>query len=208
MKITAISTQIRNKNRVNISIDGKYRLSLDIFQVGEMGLRIGKEYNESELLLLEAESQFGRLYGRALDYCLVRTRSEREMRDYLYRKTRPNIGKTGELRPGISPEVATRVINRLQEKGYIDDRKFAYFWVENRSLSKGISRRKLVVELRAKGVDNIIIEEVLGQTERNDNEEILKIISKKRLRYPDDKKLTMYLLRLGFRYDDIKSALK
>ena len=43
MKITDISLQARDKNRVNVSVDGKYRFSLDIFQVGELALFIPLE---------------------------------------------------------------------------------------------------------------------------------------------------------------------
>ena len=207
MKITAITVQTRDKNRVNVSVDGKYRFSLGISQVGDIGLKIGHEYDEAELLAFESESQFGKLYGRSLEYCLMRPRSAREVRNYLYRKTRPTRGKTGELRPGIPPEITTRVLEHLTDKSHIDDQKFAHFWVENRSLVKGVSRRKLVAELRSKGIDNTIIEQALTETGRNDALEIQKIITKKRARYPDEQKLMMYLARLGFGYDDIKKAL-
>ena len=52
MKITNISLQARDKNRVNISVDGKYRFSLDVFQVGELGIKIGREYTDEELTAL------------------------------------------------------------------------------------------------------------------------------------------------------------
>lgn len=55
MKITDISLQTRDKNRVNISVDGKYRFSLDVFQVGELGIKIGREYTDEELTALEDE---------------------------------------------------------------------------------------------------------------------------------------------------------
>lgn len=212
MKITDISTQAKNKDRVNISVDGKYRFSLDIFQVGELGLRVGKEYSEDELIELETESQFGKLYSRALEYCLMRPHSAREVRDYLWRKTRSTkykSRKTGELKdkPGVSQEVADRVFNRLVEKGYIDDEKFARFWLENRNLTKGSSQRKLVAELRSKGVDSNIIEQQLAETGRDDSSELQKIIAKKQSRYPDEQKFIQYLARQGFSYDDIKQAL-
>ena len=66
MKITDISLQTRDKNRVNVSVDGKYRFSLDVFQVGELGVKIGREYTEAELASLEEDSQFGKLYSRAI----------------------------------------------------------------------------------------------------------------------------------------------
>lgn len=208
MKISSISAQARDKNRVNISVDGKYRFSLDIYQLSDLNIKVGKEYSESELVVLEQESQFGKLYGRALEYCLMRPHSSREVRDYLYRKTRPTRDKNGEIRAGIAPEITLRVFERLVEKKYIDDNKFAHYWVENRSISKGVSKRKLSAELRAKGIDNSIIENELSLTERNDSSELQKIIIKKRSHYPDDQKLMAYLARLGFNYDDIKQALK
>lgn len=212
MKITDISLQARDKNRVNISVDGKYRFSLDVFQVGELGVKIGKEYTDDELTALETESQYGKLYMRALEYTMLRPHSAREIRDYLWRKTRETKyrdKKTGELKSkaGVSQALTDRVFERLTEKGYIDDEKFARYWVENRNQTKGTSQRKLAAELQAKGVDRSIIERHLAETERNDSDELAKIIAKKRRQYPDDQKFMQYLARQGFRYDDIKTAL-
>jgi len=212
MKITDISLQVRDKNRVNISVDGKYRFSLDVYQIGDLGIKLGKEYSDEELAALETESQFGKLYARTLEYCLMRPHSAKEVRDYLYKKTRTTklrSKKTGEFydKPGVSPEVIQRVFDRLVDKGYIDDEKFTRYWVENRSLTKGVSKRKLMAELRSKGVESSIIEKFLAESERSDDDEIKKIIAKKRSRYPDEQKLMQYLARQGFSYDDIKAAL-
>jgi regulatory protein len=211
MQITAITAQQKDKNRINVMVDGKYRFSLDIFQYADLGIKVGREYTEEELVELETESQFGKVYARALEYCLMRPHSAKEMRDYLYRKTRDVMTKTktGELkiRPGVSATITQRVFDRLVEKKYIDDEKFARFWVENRNLRKGSSKRKLQAELRAKGVEGGIIERLLVDSERRDENEIMKIIAKKRSRYPDDQKLMQYLARQGFSYDDIKQAL-
>jgi len=207
MKVTSISVQVRDKNRVNVSVDGKYRLSLDMYQLVELGMKIGKEYTEEEMVALEEESQFGKLYTRALEYCLMRPHSQRELRDYLYRKTRDTLSKTGQVRKGVSVQLTQRVFDRLLEKGYIDDEKFAAFWIENRNLRKGSSKRKLSAELSAKGVERSIIERLLTETDRDDKTELQKIIGKKRARYDDEQKFMSYLARQGFSYDDIKSAL-
>ncbi len=212
MKITAINSQQRDPNRVNVIVEGKYRFSLDIFQVGDLGIKVGKEYSEKELLELETESKFGKLYARTLEYCLMRPHSSREVRDYLYRKTRTTKTrnrKTGEIseKEGVSEQVTIRVFDRLVEKGYIDDEKFARFWVENRNQRKGTSMRKLQAELMIKGVEKSIIEKCLGESSRTNAGELQKIIVKKRGKYPDEQKLIQYLARQGFSYDDIKSAL-
>lgn len=212
MKVTGLTTQQKDPNRINVMVDGKFRFSLDIFQVADLGIRVGKEYDEKELVELETESQFGKLYGRALEYSLMRPHSSREVRDYLYRKTlskKYKSRRTGELkeRPGVSKAVTERVFARLVEKGYVDDEKFARFWVENRNQRKGISSRKLRAELAAKGVASDIVERQLAAGGRSDNDELQKIIAKKKRQYPDEQKFMQYLARQGFSYDDIKNAL-
>ncbi len=223
MKITNISVQAKNPDRVNVSVDGKYLFSLDIFQVSELGVKQGKEYNEQELADLQVESRFGKLYARALEYVMMRPHSAREVKDYLFRKTfsrkRPISSSYAKPKtqnpkafeyvetPGYSIALTERVFSRLAEKHYIDDEKFARFWVENRNRTKGSSLRKITAELRAKGVAGDIIDEVVSQTDRTDESELGKVIAKKRARYPDEQKFMSYLARQGFSYDDIKSAL-
>jgi regulatory protein len=207
VKITSISVQQRDKNRVNVSVDGKYRFSLDFSQLTELGVRVGNEYSETELADLENESQFGKLYMRALEYSLMRPHSQYELSQYLYRKTRDTLTKTGSIRKGVSKALTERVYDRIIEKGYVNDESFARYWVDNRQLRKGISRRKLQAELASKGVDRSIVESLLLQTERSDEDEIQKIIEKKASRYNDEQKLIAYLARQGFSYDDIKQAI-
>lgn len=198
---------------MNISVDGSFLFSLDISQVGELGIKNGNEYTEEELASLMDESQFGKLYGRALEYSFLRPHSAREMRDYLWKKTRETAyrsRKTGEIkkRPGVNQEIADRVYARLEEKGHIDDERFAKWWVENRNLSKGASKRKLRSELQAKGIPSSIIDATLNVSVRSDEDEIQKIIAKKRSKYTDDQKLMQYLARQGFSYDTITAALR
>ena len=119
MKITSITAQKRNKNRVNISVDGEYKFSLDTYQIVDLGIKVGRQYSQTELILLEQESQFGKVYGRALEYCLMRPHSAREVQNYLYKKTRPKIVKTGESKVGVAPEITKRVFDRLVEKNML-----------------------------------------------------------------------------------------
>lgn len=211
-KITSISIQAKNQGRVNVSVDGVYRFSLDLFQVTELGLKVGKQFSEADIAALEQESTFGKLYARSLEYCLMRPHSAKEMRDYLWRKTRDSKYKTrqGEIkdRAGVSTEITNRVFDRLLSKGYIDDAKFARFWVENRSQRKGTSFRKLEAELRAKGIEGGVIREAMQQTSRDEKSELDKMIEKKASKYPDKQKLMAYLVRQGFSYDDVKTALE
>lgn len=211
-EISALTAQQKDPNRINVMVDGKYRFSLDISQVVSLGVKIGRDYSEKELAEIEGESQFGKLYARALEYCLIRPHSAREVKDYLWRKTRATkykSRKTGEIkeREGVAPELADRVYEKLLDKGYVNDDNFARYWVENRNITKGTSKRKLEAELRAKGVASDTISKHLIATMRSDDDELQKIIAKKRRRYADDQKFMQYLARQGFGYDDIKRAL-
>jgi regulatory protein len=212
MRITDISIQLKNPDRVNVSVDGKYRFSLDIYQVSELGIKRGQEYSEDDITLFETESQFGKLYGRALEYCLMRPHSAREVRDYLWKKTRPSRIRLKEggfmEKPGVPKELTERVFDRLQDKGYIDDERFTRFWVENRNQRKGVSQRKLVQELRGKGVEQSVIDDVMTNSSRSDETELRKVIEKKASRYSDRQKFMQYLVRQGFSYDDVKTALE
>lgn len=211
--ITDIKQAVKNPNRANIFVNGKYRFSLDIFQLTDLGVKIGEIFDEKEIQNLEQQSEFGKLYALALNYCLMRPHSEREIRDYLMKKTlskKLRNKKTGEFyeKSGVSKLSVEQVLARLKEKKYIDDEKFARFWLENRNQRKGSSLKKLRAELLQKGASGVIIEQVFAETSRNDSEEIRKIIDKKAKRYPDQQKLVAYLARQGFSFDEINRALK
>ena len=202
-QITSITHQIKNPNRVNIFIDGKYSFSLDISQLVDFKLKVGQNLDQSKLDDLKHASDFGKLYQRTLEWVLTRPRSVQETRDYLRRKqfekSRPNTR---------SDKLSAEILERLISKGYLDDEKFAKFWVENRFTKKGVSKKRLELELRKKGISSQIITQVLIETNRNDTAEITKIITKKRAKYASDpQKLIQYLVRQGFDYESAKTAV-
>ncbi|UTX51462.1 RecX family transcriptional regulator [Candidatus Saccharibacteria bacterium TM7i] len=207
MRVTNLKPQQRDKNRVNVYLDGVYSFSLDLAQVLELGIRINADYSEDEITHIRAESEFGKLYTRTLEYSLMRPRSVYEVEQYLYRKMRPSRTKTGEMRPGYSKQASERVLDRILERGYVDDAKFAMYWVENRRLKKGASERLLRSELSAKGVASSIIDVTLADSPRSERDELRKVIERKSARYSDRQKLIQYLVRQGFSYSDVVDEL-
>lgn len=189
LTITELKQGVKNPNRVNVFVNSEFAFSLDIKQVVDLGVKVGLEIPEEKLAELKKASEFGRLYQRALEWVLVRPRSEKELKDYLFRK---------------KAEESDKIIDLLIKKGYVDDRKFAEYYVENRFVKKGISQKRLRMELAKKGISKEIIDEVVFG--RDDNEEIDKIIAKKRSKY-DDEKLISYLCRQGFSYQLAQSRV-
>ncbi len=195
MNITAIKPAVKTRGSFNIFVDGKYSFSLDEQQLLDAKLKNNQEIRGEQLELLKKESDYGKKYARVLELIMRRSRSEKEIIDYAWRKK-------------WEPEEIRRIIERLKAKGYQDDEKFARSWVRSRAVLKHISARKLTLELRQKGIASEIIEKTLRQSEEYDEQRaLLQLVSKKRARYDDTRKFTAYLLRQGFRYDDIKQAL-
>jgi regulatory protein len=71
-------------------------------------------------------------------------------------------------RRGIAEETANQVLSRLSEVGLIDDAAFAVAWVSSRHTGRGLARRALGQELRARGVAEPLVAAALGglDTER------------------------------------------
>lgn len=60
-------------------------------------------------------------------------------------------------------EVAEEVLDRMTEVGLVDDEKYAEALVRSQQASRGLSKRGLEHELRTKGVDREIADDVLAQ---------------------------------------------
>ncbi len=196
-KITALKQGVKNPDRVNVFVDDKFSFSLDVSQVVDFGIKVGMEVSDADVFEFKKASEFGKLYQRTLEWVLVRPRSIRETSDYLYKKI---------FEKKLDKNYIDRIIEKLEDKKYLDDYKFAEYYVENRFLKKGISLKRLKMELMKKGVSKDVIEEVLAGSSRDEKEEILKVISKKRKKY-DDEKLTVYLCRQGFPYDLVRELV-
>lgn len=222
LKVTKIAQQVKRHDRYSIYINEKYSFSLHEYQLATAGLKIGKVLSENELKEFANESQFGKAYERALNYVMIRPRSEKEIIDYLtrtflYPRPKMHIDTSGQrhIIPRTVDKEATsrvieRVMDRLREKHYLDNASFAKAWVASRQFNKKSSKRKLEQELRVKGISSDIIATVLQNPDIDEKENLQAIITKKRrmLKYHDVTKLMQYLARQGFSYDDIKEALK
>lgn len=197
-KITDLKQGVRNPDRVNVFVDGKFSFSLDISQVVDFGIKVGREVSSEDLAEFKKASEFGKLYQRALEWVLSRPHSKKELYDYLYKKI---------YEKKLDKNYINKIIEKLEDKNYINDEKFAEWYAENRFLKKGISLKRLKMELLKKGISKEIIEEVLADSGRNDEEELKKMIAKKRSKY-DDEKLTAYLCRQGFSYDLVRELVR
>jgi len=116
-KITALRFQKRNKDRVNVYIDGQFAFGLAAIEAAR--LQVGQTLSDDDVARLRVRDEVERAYERALNFLSYRPRSEAEVRRNLYKKD-------------VEDEVVEVVVERLTRAGLVDDREFARYWVENR----------------------------------------------------------------------------
>src|SRR3712207_6478278 len=69
---------------------------------------------------------------------------------------------------GVPEEAASAVLDRFTEVGLIDDAAFASAWVSSRQSGRGLARRALASELRAKGVDGEVAAAAIAEVDPQD----------------------------------------
>lgn len=142
------------------------------------------------------------LYQQLLEFSLrfvsFRPRSEKEIRDFLKKK----VNKSGTRNVAVLEDVVTR----LRVLGYVDDAKFASWWVEQRGLHKPKGARLIADELKAKGIS-------LEVNTHDDVALAKQAIAKKLFRWQklpkleQKKKLYGFLGRRGFDGDTIHRVI-
>ncbi|UCF60328.1 MAG: RecX family transcriptional regulator [Anaerolineaceae bacterium] len=194
--ITALKTQSKNRDRVNVFLDGTYQFSIS-WALAE-GLRIGETYSEQQIGELKQRDQEEVNYRRALRLISRRPRSEYELRNYFKQRQVPI-------------EVQDNVLDRLREVDLVDDSVFARTWVENRLTFRPRSSLMLRDELRKKGVPRDAIEAAL---EDYDDERAAHLAAQKAARRWSDsdwdefqRRVGAYLTRRGFVYSLISPVV-
>jgi regulatory protein len=82
----------------------------------------------------------------------------------------------------VPAEVASRVLDRFEDVGLVDDAAFAAEWVRSRQVSRGLSRIALAHELRRKGVEPEIVRESVDAIDVHEEWAAARALVEKRLR--------------------------
>ena len=195
-KITAITAQKRDPNRVNVYLDGEFAFGLA--RITAAWLKVGEELEEDKIRKLQADDAKEHAIQQALLFLSYRARSESEIRTNLRKHEIPE-------------DVIEQTIERLRQDGLANDGQFAKAWIENRSTFRPRSRRMLAMELRQKGLDD----ETASIALENIDDEALayEAASKKIKRFREldwkeyRKKLAEFLARRGFSYSVISPVV-
>lgn len=162
---------------------------------------------------------FEKFYNKALEFLSYRTRSEKEVRDRLQLKIQKSKLKSSAQNSKLETDdmgpLIENIIAKLKEKKFINDEEFAKGWIESRLRFKPRSARLIKMELKQKGIDPEIINN-LELTIDNDLESAKKLVEKKMGRSRNKfgmtrneiyQKLGRYLASKGFNWDTIKKSI-
>jgi regulatory protein len=82
----------------------------------------------------------------------------------------------------VPDDAAEAVLDRFTEVGLIDDAAFARAWVNSRQAGRGLARRALSAELRAKGVDPEVAAEAVAEVDDEDERAAARRLVERRAR--------------------------
>ena len=187
--VSALQIQKRNKERVNVFVDGVYTFAVTVNVA--LGLRKGQYLSDADIERLVAGDERDKAYQQAIHFLGFRPRSQAEVAQRLHEK-------------GYSAGAIEHTIHRLLEQNYLNDQEFARYWLENREQFKPRGERALRYELSQKGIDPQAIEAVLSDLDEATS--AWAAVQKKVRQWqhlPEDqlkKKVMGFLSRRGFGY--------
>ena len=193
MRVAALKQ--KRKMLTAVIFDDGSEMCLDSELVIMENIKVGSEIDDLDELLYRSDLK--RAKSRALWYLSRSDHSEKALFDKLNR---------GEF----SPEAAKEAVERMKELGLINDAAYAERMAEYLKTS-GISRREAEVKMINRGINRELAREIL----EDEGDEVSKVkyllehkYSSKLSDEESVKKVFAALIRKGFSYSDVKSAMK
>lgn len=196
MKLTVKEGKAR---KIHIYVDEEYRATVDSDYWYSEKYRKLKDINEEELTELLDAVSFRRAYNKGLDFLSRRPYGTKELIKKLCEK-------------GHEKEASQKACERLLELGLLNDEEYARILSNDLFERKKYSVKRIKQELAYRGIPREIIENTVDGLDNDAENRIILVIKKKYLNKINDekgrKRAIDGLMRLGFSYSDIKSALR
>lgn len=194
--ITALSTQKRSPDRVNVYIDGEFAFGLAY--VAAARLHLGQILSAADIAALQELDAVEKAKENAMRFLSYRPRSQAEVQQHLQKK-------------GYSETAIHDVIERLTAVDLLNDESFARYWVEQRETFKPRGQFALMQELQQKGIHPQLINRVLSELDETAAAQQAADKKARQLAGQPEaifkQKLSQYLQRRGFPYDIIRATV-
>lgn len=213
----------KQKERLNIYFDNGQYLGLSAFVFGQSSLAIGSKLGAEEIFKLIQKDFFERGKSKSLSFLSYRPRSSSEVKERLskyYYKISGESKKNSIM--SIFPtekikscaEIASgQTLDWLKEKNFVNDYDFTSWWIGSRISGKPTSKKMIYYELRKKGIDKIVLDEIMKDIDF-DEIEVARKLYLKRISRPsyeptvkNKQKIIRWLAGKGFSYDVIKRMI-
>ena len=188
-KITDIKYQ-KNKDRVNIYLDGEFYTGLMTETLLKNNLKVGDFVDESKISKIQTESETSFAFEKALNLLEKKLYFERELRLKLKDK-------------GYLDETIDIVIAKLKDYNYINDDLLVKNFISSQGLK---SKKEIEFKLKQKGVSDYYIKKHTDEiSDDSEKEKCAKLCAK----YAKNKENTLenfqktlrYLVGKGFSYE-------
>lgn len=193
-----LSVKEGNARKVHIYIDDEYRATVDSDYWYSEKFRNLTEITDEELTELLDSVSFRRAYNKGLDFLSRRPYGTKELIKKLQEK-------------GHEKQSAEKACERLSELGLLNDAEYARILANDLSERKNYSEKRIKQELIFRGIDREIAENTLLSLDNDAENRIILVIEKKyKGKLSDEKgrkRAVDGLIRLGYSYSEIKSAL-
>lgn len=194
VKITKI--QKAKKHLSSVYIDGEFYALLDDDIIYQNNIKENDDVTLDDMEVLRDKSEFKRAREKAL-YLL-------DFKDYSSYDMQKKLSKD------YDSDVVLQVIKSLEDMSFINDYDYAKRYANTLLKLKNFSGKRIKLELLKKGIDKYIIDDVIDNLCINPKEKIKELLlAKINFSSADEKskrRIVAKLIRMGYNYDDIKSA--
>lgn len=149
-EIQRLEPVFRSRNRVRLILDRGDPIEVDLIVVTRLELYAGVILDPATLKRVGDAQQKSAVRQAALHLISYRPRSEHELRTRLRKKDH-------------APGIVEWCIHELRSEGLLNDRAFSKSFTRSRILLKPCGRRRIVQELRKKGVPGDVAHEAVDQ---------------------------------------------
>lgn len=198
MIITAVEPT--KKGRYSVFADGEFVFSVDDETLVLCGVKAGREVTVQQLEAIRQTAEEKKAKQKAMTL--------------LSYKSYTKQGLQKRLAEYVDGEAAEKATERMAELGLIDDEDYARRLAADLIKRKGYGERRVMQEMLRRGVAKQLAEEAISAQSVDTGETLKRIIEKKYLRTLENegekgkRRAVNGLLRLGYSYDEINSALK
>lgn len=200
--ITKIEIQKKNKNRVNVFLDHEFAFACSTEIVYFHGLEKNKKIDVHEIKNIVNEDNY--IKGKTLALKFIEKSYKTE--DQVTKKL---------IKAGYDEKVSLRVLNFLKEYKFVDDKRYASMFINEKSLSCGKNKMKYM--LQKKGVSEEIIKNALENLDSSFEKKSAIKLGKKKYNtlsksesdnYKICKKIGSYLASRGYDYSIVNYAIR